>query len=244
MLHQSFSSETLTYDSHASRRDMQAIIDAHGPLVRRIAWHVHGRMSSAIEVEDLIQIGLVALIEAARTFEDRGIAFAPYAATRIRGAMIDSLRRDARIGRGGMADRRRLAETRDRLEQRLMRPPHDAEIAAELGLDGAAYHALLGRAQSARQESIDDHYSDHSPWFADASDNAEETLSKQELHATLAHHIALLDEREALVLQLYFVEELNLHEIGATLGIGAARVCQIKKAALGRLQEMMQVDEI
>ena len=83
--------------------DPAQLVETHSALVRRIAWHVHSRMSSAIEVEDLIQIGLVALVEAAQNFEERGIAFAPYAATRIRGNMVDALRRDARMGRAGQS---------------------------------------------------------------------------------------------------------------------------------------------
>ena len=113
------------------------LVEAHSALVRRIAWHVHSRMSSAIEVEDLIQIGLIALVEAAQNFEDRGIAFSPYASTRIRGAMVDALRRDARMGRAGMANRRYLAGIRARLEQEYMRSPSDAEMAGATGLDGS-----------------------------------------------------------------------------------------------------------
>ncbi len=98
--------------------DPAKLVQSHSNIVRRIAWHVHSRMSSAIDVEDLMQIGLVALVEAAQNFEDRGIAFAPYAATRVRGAMVDALRRDARMGRAGMANRRYLASIRAQPQRR------------------------------------------------------------------------------------------------------------------------------
>jgi RNA polymerase sigma factor for flagellar operon FliA len=215
------------------------LVAMHGALVRRIAWQVHSRMSTAIEVEDLVQIGLVALVEAAWAFEDRGLAFAPYAATRVRGAMIDALRRDARMARAGMANRRYLAGIRARLEAEYMRPPSDAEMADATGLDADAYYAMLASTQAARQESIEDSYSDHDMWFADLADSADTALEKQQLRETLAANLAKLGEREALVLQLYFVEELNLDEIGETLGVGAARVCQIKKSALDRMRAMM-----
>lgn len=215
------------------------LIEAHSALVRRIAWHVHSRMSSAIEVEDLIQIGLVALVEAAKNFEDRGIAFAPYAATRIRGNMVDALRRDARMGRAGMANRRYLAGIRARLEQEYMRKPSDAEMAGATGLEPAAYHAMAASTQPLGQESIEDSYSDHDMWFADVSDAADTMLEKAQLREALVANLSKLSEREALILQLYFVEELNLDEIGETLGVGAARVCQIKKAALDKMKMMM-----
>ena len=221
-------------DPHPTR-----LIETHSALVRRIAWHVHSRMSTAIEVEDLIQIGLVALVEAAQNFEDRGLAFAPYAQTRIRGAMVDALRRDARMGRAGMANRRYLAGIRARLEQEYMRTPSDAEMAGAAGLEPAAYHAMAASAVPVGQESIDESYSDHDMWFADLADGADTALEKAQLRDALVANLGKLSEREAMILQLYFVEELNLDEIGETLGVGAARVCQIKKAALDKMRVMM-----
>jgi RNA polymerase sigma factor FliA len=216
-----------------------ALIHAHSALVRRIAWQVHRRMSTAIEAQDLIQIGLIALVEAAQNFEDRGLAFAPYAATRVRGAMVDALRREARMGRAGMANRRYLAGIRARLEQEYMRPASDAQMACATGLAPAAYHAMSASARPAGQESIDDSYSDHDMWFADDADTADTALEKAQLRELLIDNLGKLSEREALILQLYFAEELNLDEIGETLGVGAARVCQIKKAALDKMRLMM-----
>lgn len=215
------------------------LIEAHSALVRRVAWHVHSRMSTAIEVEDLIQIGFIALVEAAQNFEDRGIAFAPYASTRIRGAMVDALRRDARMGRAGMANRRYLAGIRARLEQEYMRPPTDAEMADAAGLDPQAYYAMAASTQAVGQESIDESYSDHDMWFADLADSADTAMEKAQLREALIANLGKLSEREAMILQLYFVEELNLDEIGETLGVGAARVCQIKKAALDKMRMLM-----
>ncbi len=229
----------LTYAPNQAARDIEALINQYRPLVRRAAWHVHSRMSSAIEVEDLMQIGMIALVEAARSFEDRGISFAPYATLRVRGAMIDALRRDARMCRSGMVNRRRIAAVRQRLQSALMREPSDAEVAGALGLAAPAYYAMVASTQALHQDSIDEVYSDHEIWFADLSDNAETALEKQQLSTALAANIATLPEREAMVLQLYFVEEMNLDEIGETLGVGAARVCQIKKAALDKMRGLM-----
>ena len=224
-----------TYGRRAAQSP-EALVRAHMPLVRKIAWHVHGRVASAIEIEDLVQIGMVALVEAANSFEDRGHAFATYATLRIRGAMIDHLRRHALICRSAMARRRELAAVRQKLEGRLGRAPTEEEMAAEMGLDAASYRALVDENQAIQQESIDEIYSDHSMWFADLDEQADERIDRERLKEAVARAIRQLPERDALVLQLYFVEEMNLEEIGQTLGVGAARICQIKKAALDKLR--------
>lgn len=213
---------------------------AHRQLVRRIAWHVHSRMSGAIEVEDLIQIGLIALVEAARIFEERGVAFSTYASTRIRGAMIDALRRDAPISRNGMSNRRKLAAVRAELEQSLMRPPSEAEMAAQMGLASSAYREMVDSTDCMRQAPIDDAYSDHDIRFSDNAARADDLIDQSQQSAILRAHLAGLSEREQLVLSLYYVEEMNLNEIGLALSVGAARVCQIKKAALEKLRTMME----
>lgn len=230
------SAAAMTYRRAPARPGPEALARAHMPLVRKIAWHVHGRVSTAIEIEDLIQIGMIALVEAANAFEDRGHAFSTYASMRIRGAMIDHLRRQATICRSAMARRRELGEVRRRLENRLGREAGDAEMAAEMGLEPGAYRALVDETRTVRQESIDEVYSEHSMWFADHEEGADQALEREALRDALAAGLKTLPEREAMVLQLYFVEEMNLEEIGQTLGIGAARVCQIKKAALDKLR--------
>jgi RNA polymerase sigma factor for flagellar operon FliA len=213
-----------------------ALVRAHMALVRKIAWHVHGRVASAIDIEDLVQIGMVALVEAANGFEDRGHAFATYATVRIRGAMIDHLRRHATICRSAMARRREMAAARKRLEMTLGRSATEAEMAEAMGLDAADYRALVDDSRTVHQESIDEVYSDHSMWFADLGERADESLERDRLKQAVAEAIRTLPERDAMVLQLYFVEEMNLEEIGQTLGVGAARICQIKKAALDRVR--------
>jgi len=214
----------------------EVLVRTHMPLVRKIAWHVHARVASAIDVEDLAQIGMVALVEAANSFEDRGHAFATYATLRIRGAMIDHLRRQATICRSAIVRRRELAQTRARLESRLGRGATEAEMAEEMGLAAAEYRAMVDDSQAVHQESIDEVYSDHSMWFAYVEERADDAIDRERLQGAIAEAISTLPEREAMVLQLYFVEEMNLEEIGETLGVGAARICQIKKAALDRVR--------
>ncbi len=217
----------------------ETLVRSHMQLVRKIAWHVHARVASAIEIEDLVQIGMIALVEAANGYEDRGHAFSTYATLRIRGGMIDHLRKSASLCRSAMTRRRELKAVRERMEARLGRGPTDAEMAQEMGLSPTSYYALIGETQSARQESLDEIYSDHSMWFADVDDRADAALEREGLKDAIAAGIRTLPERDAMVLQRYFVEEMNLDEIGQTLGVGAARICQIKKAALDKLRRSL-----
>jgi RNA polymerase sigma factor for flagellar operon FliA len=217
--------------------DPERLIQSHLGLVRKLAWHVHGRVSSAIDVEDLVQIGMVALIESARAFEDRGqAAFATYATVRIRGAMIDQLRKGATLVRSAMRRRREWGAVQSRLHGELGRAPDDGEMAAALGITLEAYHAAQASMVVTHVENIDDVYSDHNDWFASEEPDAHEILARDRMQKAIAAVVKTLPEREATVLQLYFVEELNLEEIGQVLGVGAARVCQIKKSALDKLR--------
>ena len=217
--------------------DPERLVSSHLGLVRKIAWHVHARVSSAIDIEDLVQIGMVSLIEAARAFEDRGhAAFATYATVRIRGGMIDQLRKGATLVRSAMRRRREWGAVRSALEGVLGRTASDAEMAEKLEITVEVYRSGMAATHAAHTESIDDVYSDHSDWFADDTPDAHEQLQQKTMQKAIAGAVSTLPEREAMVLQLYFVEELNLEEIGQVLGVGAARVCQIKKAALGKLR--------
>ena len=231
----------LTYAPQArGGRDTEALVRQHLPMVRRIAWHIHGSMSSIVEVEDLVQIGLVALVEAIGTFEDRGAAtFEQYLVTRLRGAMIDELRRQATLTRGAMRRRRAYNDAVGALTTDDGRRPDEGQVAERLGITIEKLRADYATAEAVRFDSIDDVYSDEGPWFMSDEPDAFEQLAEGELRDTLIAAIGELPEREAQVIQLYYVEELNLEEIGLVLGVGAARICQIKKSAHDRLKRAM-----
>jgi len=229
--------QPVTY-SPRPRADADAGVRQYLATVRRIAWHVHGQMGGAVDVEDLVQVGLVALVEAMAGAEDRGgPAFQQYLRTRLRGAMIDELRRHATTTRGAMRRRRAYAETVSALRSEGAAPT-DAAAAARLGVTVERLRTEY-QPEPVRMESIDDAYSDDLPWFADPEPSAFDRLAGAEQRDRLVSAIAALPEREQLVIQLYHVEELNLDEIGAVLGVGAARVCQIKKSAHDRLRRAL-----
>jgi RNA polymerase sigma factor FliA len=220
--------------------DPERLVRNHMGLVRKTAWHVHARVSSAIEIEELVQIGMIALIESARNFEDRGhAAFATYATVRVRGAMVDGLRRQSTLNRGAMRKRRELANTKAALSGELGRAPTEMETAARLGITSIALAGVEAATTAPRQESIDEIYSDHSAAFSSPDPSAFDQLAAGALKKDLAAAIAGLPVREAQVLQMYFVDELNLEEIGQVLDVGAARVCQIKKGALERVRKTL-----
>ncbi len=213
------------------------LIEEHTALVRRVARKVHRSAGASIDQEELVQTGMLALVQASRSFVQRGEAtFATYATMRVRGAMIDVLRASATINRGAMRRRKKMRETEATLERTLGRVPTAGEVAGELGLSAAYYRSAVDAAQPVYLEPLDAVYSDRSAIFATNEPNALQNLEREGLRDALAGAIARLPRREALVLQLYFIEELTLEDIGRTLDVGAARVCQIKKAALDHLR--------
>ena len=166
-------SAPLTYSPRARARDDNALVQTHLPLVRRLAWHVHGSVSTAIEVEDLIQVGLVALVEAIATFEDRGqVTLKQYLVTRLRGAMIDELRRHAAMTRGAIRRRRDYARAVNHLSGELGRAPTDRELAERLGVTVEKMRAEYAAAEAVKSESIDEVYADDQPWFASDTPDA------------------------------------------------------------------------
>lgn len=232
--------QPLTYGRTGPALDLNALAKKHLPLVRRIAWHVHGAMSSAIEVEDLVQTGLVALVEAATGFEDRGqVTFEHYLVTRVRGAMIDALRRSATLTRGAMQRRRAYSDAVKALTAETGRAPDDNQLAERLGVTLERLRLDYANAEPVRFDSIDEVYADDKPWFASDTPDAFAQLAESDLREALIGAIGALPEREAQVVQLYYVEELNLEEIGLVLGVGAARVCQIKASAHAKLKKAL-----
>ena len=210
------------------------------PMVKRLAWHVHGSGRAGIELEDLIQAGLVALTECSQKHsgptED---GFAAYAKLRVRGAMVDLVRRSTPLSRSATERRRALREKTAALSTELGHPPSEAELAASMGMTENQLADQRAADEPLRFEHIDDAYSDSNSAFADDRPDSFEMLADQEMRGAVASAIGNLPERLQMIIQLYFVEEMNLDEIGETLGVGAARVCQIKKAALDKMRGMM-----
>ncbi|MEZ5696372.1 MAG: sigma-70 family RNA polymerase sigma factor [Sphingomonadaceae bacterium] len=215
------------------------------PMVRKLAWHLSGSASGGIEVEDLMQAGLVALTECAqkhdRPSED---GFAAYAKLRVRGAMVDLLRAHSPDPRGAPARRREIEQARSRLQLELGREPSAGELAEALGLDSESFHRQRAELESVRLEGLEESYSDNNTAFASEEPDAEAALLQAEDREALIAAIAALPERLQMVIQLYFVEELNLSEIAAVLDVSVPRVHQLKVDALKKLRLSLAEDEL
>jgi len=225
----------------ANQREIEKRVRSHMQLVRKLAWQIHGRVRDVFEIDDLVQIGMVSLVEAAKRFQDTGQAsFTSYAAVRIRGALTDHLRKNLTLTRLGVQRRTQISIAELAVKNAGGDPANRELVATELGISIVELQSWRDKASSTPNKSLDEVYDDHSVWFADDGHTPESALVADELRATLATHLKRLKEREALVLQLYYVEELNLEEISEVLSVTVGRVSQLKKAALAQLRAWMQ----
>lgn len=225
---------------HGSAAD---IVERHGELVRRIAYHLAARLPSSVEIDDLIQAGMLGLIDAARNFQaDQGAAFETYASIRIRGAMIDEVRRGDWVPRSVHRRYRDVvAATRD-IEQRTGCAATAQQIAAALNVTLDDYHRMLENAARGQLVSLDAHMDEHDgePHLAAASTATPARVFEHDaFRKALGGAIGDLPEREQLVLSLYYEQELTLREIGAVLSVSESRVCQIHGQAMLRLRSRL-----
>lgn len=213
------------------------------PMVRKSAWHIYGAGRDGLDVEDLMQVGYVALTECARKHAGPGEdGFAAYAKIRVQGAMYDVIRKLMPDSRSKARRRKRVDAARDILAGQLGRAPSDAEIAEHLGLDEKAI-AEIGSAP-VQLAPIDDSYDDHNTAFADDTPDSFEQIADMEDRERLVEALTVLPDRLQLILQLHFVEELNLSEIAETLEVSVPRVHQLKAQALTKLRAEMELDQL
>lgn len=223
---------------------LEEVVSRHAPLVKRIAHHLLMRMPSSVQLDDLMQSGMIGLIEAARKFDNsKGASFETYAGIRIRGAMLDEIRKGDWAPRSVHRKSREVAEAVRAVEARTGSDARDVEVAEELGIDLDSYHAILQDASGSRLFSFEDlGVGDDSALerVAGKTTGPDEGLQKASFQEHLGEAIDGLPEREKLVLALYYDEELNLKEIGEVLGVSESRVSQIHSQAAHRLRARLQ----
>jgi RNA polymerase sigma factor for flagellar operon FliA len=221
------------------RRAADALVERNAGLVKRIAYHLAGRLPPNVEVDDLIQAGMIGLLEAAAHYcADRGASFETYAGIRIRGAMIDTLRKLDWAPRSVHRKAREAATATRAIEEREGREARDTEIAAALGVGLEEYHQIVRDAATCHLTSLDD-----SAAAAEITDSGADPARETErgtLRMAVAGAISGLPERERLVMSLYYDEELNFKEIGVVLGVSESRVCQLHGQALIRLRSRLR----
>lgn len=223
---------------------MQQLVERHAPLVKRIAYHLMARLPASVLVDDLIQSGMIGLIEAAKNFDgSKGASFETFAGIRIRGAMLDEMRRGDWTPRSVHRNARLIAETIAELEAVYGRDIKDSEVAEKLDISLDEYHHMLSDISSGRIIGIEDLGVSEDVLVTSGdtdSDHLYESQASESFHQDLAKTISSLPEREALVLSLYYNDELNLKEIGAVLNVSESRISQIHSQALVRLKARMQ----
>ena len=222
-------------------KNINALIENNMGLVRKIAWHMHGRVKSAVEIEDLIQIGMYGLVTAAQNYVVKeGVSFASYAGIRIRGEIVDHLRRNSNLCRTTIQMQQQYNASFEKLSRQLQREPKNSEISKDMGLEASELDNWEQAFAANTHQSLDSVYDEFSIWFASNDQSPEDELSDTELRENLVEALKTLPEREAMLVQLYYVEELNVYEIAEVLEITTGRVSQIKKSAISRLREFIQ----
>jgi RNA polymerase sigma factor FliA len=226
-------SPAAAYGALQGERAGDELIVRHAELVKRIAYHLAGRLPPSVAVDDLIQAGMLGLMEAAANYTaSRGASFETYAGIRIRGAMIDALRALDWAPRSVHRKTRAVAAAVREIERRTGRDARDVEIAQHMGITIEEYHSIVQDAASCRLASLDDETGANTPGGVDPF---RETADDQ-FRGSLAQAIGNLPERERLVMSLYYGDGLNLKEVGEVLKVTESRACQLHGQALVRLK--------
>ena len=230
-----------------ANRDLDAIVNELAPLVKRISYHFMAKLPASVEVDDLIQAGLIGLLDAAKNFDDtQGAQFETYAIQRIRGSILDELRQADWLPRNVRKNLRKIESAVSQLEQQYGRAPRETELAEHLQVPLDEYQHMLLDARGCQllhyedfQESEDSDFFD-SYLGNDPQRGPLEALEDEGFRRNLVQAISALPDREKLVMGLYYEQEMNLKEIGEVLGVSESRVCQLHSQAVARLRSRMK----
>jgi RNA polymerase sigma factor for flagellar operon FliA len=225
------------------RPDNNAMLKQYSPLVRRLAHQMIAKLPANVEIDDLIQVGMIGLNDALSRFDaGQGVQFETFATQRIRGAMLDELRGADWMSRGTRKQQRTIEAAVHRLEQKLGRAPQESEIAKELGVTLSEYQDMLNKVRGTQlvyledmsgEGSEDDFLDRH---VSDKDADPLRQLNDYRLRGALVEAIKTLPEREQYVMSMYYEQDMNLKEIAAVLGVTESRVCQLHSQSIARLR--------
>lgn len=236
-----------TLDTYPELNSMtrEKLITRYLPMVKRIAYHLLGKLPKSVQLDDLIQAGLIGLLEAAGKYETaKGASFETYAGIRIRGTMLDEVRKNDWVPRSVYRNSRRITEVVRHLENEFGRDVRDHEVAEAMGVSLEEYHQMLNDVSSSQVYGFDDigiPEENFELGLEGPTPSPFDGVQKQKFYSTLLKCIEALPEREKLVLSLYYDSELNLKEIGQMLEVSESRVCQIHSQAMLRLRSRVGV---
>ena len=228
------------------KADKNSLLTEHMPLVKRLAYQMKAKLPPSVEVDDLVQAGMMGLLDAINRYEENhGAQFETYAVLRIRGAMLDELRSSDWMPRSTRANMRKVESAMAALQQQLGRPPSESEVAKSLKLSLAEYQDLLGDSGGHQLVYYEDFHDDEGgDSFLDrhAVDDADplKSLLDTDFRQTVIDAIDALPPREKMLMGLYYEEELNLKEIGAVMGVSESRVSQLHTQAVARLRTYLR----
>ncbi len=231
--------------NHESRGAEEALVLAHLGLVKRVAMHLKARIPPFMELDELIQVGMIGLLEAARAFDaTKGIEFENFAHTRVRGAMLDEVRRLSFLPRSAVAFNKSHSKATDELAAELGRTPTTAELAQHIGMDVDTFEKERGQAKRFETYSMEVVTEEVMAIADDSSQQPEVIFEHAEFMGAVTSAIGELPERDQLLMNLYYVEELNLKEIGEVLGVTESRVSQLLSAVVKKLRATLQIEPV
>lgn len=218
----------------------EQLVEKYAPLVKKIAYHLSARLPADIHIDDIIQSGLIGLLDASKQYDPRqGAQFETYATIRIRGAMLDEVRRSNWAPKSVHKKARDLTAAMQEIERRTGRDPRDIEVAQEMGIGIDEYYQILKDSSACRMLSFDDLETDDTQSlgiFEDRQSNVMGELLEEEFQQQLSEAISDLPEREKMVMSLYYDTEMNLKEVGLLVGVSESRVSQLLSQAQLRLR--------
>ncbi|MEL0246606.1 MAG: FliA/WhiG family RNA polymerase sigma factor, partial [Alphaproteobacteria bacterium] len=217
------------YYSDKSKISINNLIEENLDLVKKIAWQIFGRVQKVVEIEDLIQQGMEGLVAAAQKYSPKeGVNFQQYAQLRIRGSIIDFLRKNSNLCRTTIKKKQEFEKCKVELQKELGRDPSKYEIIEKLGISDDDFNYWEKAFEANTLQSLDQAYDEYSIVYASSSSNPEVSLQDKQLKNQIKQALSVLNQREAMVAQLYYVEELNIYEISEILEISTGRISQIK----------------
>lgn len=221
----------------------ESLIIAHMPMVKRVAIHLKARVPPFMELDELVQVGMVGLIEAARSFDPtKGFEFEHFALSRVRGAILDEVRRQSFLPRSAVAFNKSENEAVHVLAAELGRAPSQAELALYMGKEIEDFHRERGQAKRFETFSMEVLNDEVMSMPGDSAMQPEVMVEEAQFMSAVVQAIDELPEREKTVMSLYYVEELNLKEIGEVLGVSESRISQILSAVVKKLRVNLQID--
>ena len=227
------------YSNHKDNKD--ELINENLELVKRIAYYYRGRVGKIIEIEDLLQLGMVGLVEAAHNYSPQNdVPFASYAKLRIKGAIVDYLRKSSNLCRGTIRRKQDYERAKRSLEKKLNRDPSVEEVAIELQVEVAELSKWKHDFAVSQHKSIDEATEAYGDFLFSMEISVEEKIFNGQLKQLLRENLTSLNQQQLMVLQLYYVDELNVYEIAEVLSVTTGRVSQIKSAAVKTLRNLIE----